>query len=446
MLADFVSVGGVEVVNHARLRQYLQTVGSPLTSGSEICSCETLTSAVLDPDGQPYTTPDDPITPAEWYDPDAPESVEFAGVLLLSVDGIDDFPVERLVSTAVTGGGSIGPARVQPRQMTFTALLLGATCCGVEYGLQYLKAALQGCTGSQCGGDCVEMYACCPGEDMTRDEFNRAHRRTFRRVALTAGPKVTARNGDGSCAGGTCELGADIIQVEWTMTAASPFAYTDAVELLEVVLPTDTDGECIDWCIHEPWRPDWANPCRNCRLAPCVDGADGCADRACGPAAPPVPSAPTSCFCNALAVNEAAYALDLSGRPGWMDDVPLINVYAGSSGLRRLTISLFQKTAADEGLTCEQIAAKKRCEPFARWTVSYLPANAELLLDGQTGRAVTYCGGSCSSSTTVFGTDGAPSSWPVLDCAEYCLLLETDAFEPPAADATVSFAVSGKAI
>ncbi|MGW2102794.1 hypothetical protein ACWCPX_34925 [Streptomyces olivaceoviridis] len=252
MLVDYVTVGGVEVVNHARLRQYLRTVGSPLTSGADICGCETLTSEVLDPDGLPYTTPDDPLTPAEWYDPDAPESVEFAGVLLLSIDGIDDYPVERSVSTAVTGGGSIGPARVQPRQMTFTAILLGSTCCGVEYGLQFLKAALQGCTGSQCGGDCVGMYACCPGEEMTREEFNAAHRRTFRRVALTSGPKVTGRNGDGSCAGGTCSMGADIIQVEWTMTAASPFAYTDPVELLDVGLPTDTDGECIQWCVHPP--------------------------------------------------------------------------------------------------------------------------------------------------------------------------------------------------
>ncbi|MFB0617218.1 hypothetical protein [Streptomyces sp. AGS-58] len=446
MLPDFVSVGGVEVVNHARLRAYLNSVGSPLTSGAEICSCETLTAAVLDPDGQPYTTPDDPLTPAEWYDPDAPESVEFAGVLLLSVDGVDDFPVERSVSTAVTGGGSVGPARVQPRQMTFTAILLGATCCGVEYGLQFLKAALQGCTGSQCGGDCVEMYACCPGREMTREEFNAAHRRTFRRGALTSGPKVTGRNGDGACAGGTCSMGADIIQVEWTMTAAAPFAYTDAVELLDVLLPTDTDGRCIQWCIHSNRLPPWVPQCTDCRLKPCQDSQDGCGDPGCATAAPPVPTAPVTCFCEALAVNSAAYAIDLSGRPSWMDDVPLISVYAGSSDLRRLTVSLFQKTSADEGLTCEEIAEKKRCEPYAQWTVSYLAAGSEIVLDGQTSRAAVYCGGDCSSATTVAGREGAPASWPALDCAEYCLLVETDAFEPPAADARLSFAVSGRAL
>ncbi|WP_437020679.1 hypothetical protein [Streptomyces sp. enrichment culture] len=441
-----MSVGDSEVINHARLRAYLDTVGSPLTSGSEICSCETLTAAVLDDDGQPYTTPDDPLTPAPWYDPDVPESLEFAGILLLSIDGVDDFPVSRSVSTAVTGGGSLGPARVQPREMTFTAILLGATCCGVEYGLQFLKAALQGCTGSQCGGDCVEMYACCPGEDMTRQEFNTAHRRTFRRVALTDGPKVTGRHGDGSCSGGTCAMGADIIQVEWTMTAASPFAYTDAVDLIDVALPTDMTGDCIEWCIHDPRLPDWVPQCKDCLLKPCADSQDECADPGCMSAPPPVPSAPVTCFCDALAVNEATYPIDLSDRNGWTDDVPIISLYAGSSDLRRLTITLYQRTGTDGAKTCAQIAQDKRCEPYAQWTVSYLPAGAELVLDGQTGRAVVFCGGSCASASTVFGRDGAPPSWPVLDCAQYCLELRTDAFELPAADARLTFAVSGRAL
>ncbi|KUN37667.1 hypothetical protein AQJ30_15395 [Streptomyces longwoodensis] len=442
MLVDYVTVGGVEVVNHARLRQYLQTVGSPLDSGSEICSCEALTAAVLDPDGLPYTTPDDPDTPAPWWDPDAPESDEFAGVLLLSVDGVDDYPVERSVSTAVTGGGAIGPARVQPRAMTFTALLLGATCCGVEYGYQWLKSALQGCTGSQCGGDCVEMYACCPGGTMTRDEFNAQHRRSFRRVALTKGPRVTARNGGGNCAGGACEMGADIIQVEFTLTAASPFAYMDQVELLDVLVPGDLDGTCVDWCIHPPGGA----PCTGCRLAKCVEAGDGCADPACAPAAPPVPSGPVTCFCNAIAVNDAAYALDLSSRPGLIDDVPVIGVYAGSSDLRRLTITLYERTAVDAGLTCAEVAEKHRCEPYAQWTVAFLAAGSELVLDGQTGRAVVYCGGVCQSAGSVFGRDGAPPSWPVLGCAEYCLLLESDGILPPAPDARVQFAVAGKVL
>jgi hypothetical protein len=438
LLTDYISVGGVEITNTARLREYLRTVGSPLDSGSDICACDTFTAEVLG--DEPYTTPDDAASPAPWYDPSDPASAEFAGFLVLGVEGTDDFPVKRSVTASVTGGGSLGPARVQPRDIVVTGILLGATCCGVEFGLRYLAAALQGCTGSQCGGDCVTMYDCCPGQDMTAAEFNAAHRRSYRRVALTDGPKVTGRAGTGTCGGGACSLGADVITVEFTLTAATPWAYTDEVPLLEVGVPTDDDAECIEWCIHAP-----GVPCADCRLVECVDSQDACADPSCLPPAPPVPTAPETCFCEALATNQECYAIDLSNRSGWIDDVPIINVFAGSEDLRRLTISLYQRTEADENLTCAELADRKRCEPYARWEIGFIPAGGELLLDGQTSRATLDCNRQCSTATTVYGNGGAPPTWPVLNCAEFCLCIESDAFVPPAADATVSFAVSGRA-
>lgn len=440
MLSDYLSVGGVEIANSARLREYLRTVGSPLDSGTDICACGALTADILG--DQPYTTPDDPDSPAPWYDPDDPASGEFAGLLILDMEGIDDFPVARTVTTAVTGGGSLGPARIQPREITITGILLGATCCGTDFGLRFLAQALQGCTGSACGGDCVTMYDCCPGDDMTPEQFNAAHRRTFRRVALTDGPRVTGRTGDGHCGGGRCSTGADIITVEFTLTAATPWAYTDEVPLLDVTLPTDDDAECITWCLH-----DSTGACADgsCRLAACVDAQDLCADETCTSPAPPVPTAPTTCFCTALATNTDCYDLDLSARPAWIDDVPMINVFAGSSDLRRLTISLYQRGEADEGLTCEELAEKKRCDPYARWEIGFLPAGAELLLDGQTGRAMMDCNRTCTAATNVYGRDGAPPTWPVLNCASFCLCLETDAFIPPAPNASVSVAVSGRA-
>lgn len=441
MLTDYLAIGSVELVNSARLRAYLQSIGSPLSSGPEVCACDALTADILDPDGVPYTTPGDPDNPAEWYDPDVPESAEFLGLLLLEIEGVDDYPVQRSVTNSVVGGGSLGPARVLPRQMVFRALLLGATCCGVNYGLTFLKQALQGCTGSQCGGDCVTLLDCCPSEGDTRDEFLAKHRRTFRRVALTDGPRVTGRDGTGSC-GGSC-AGSDILTVEWTLTAATPFAYTDETELLDVAIPTDDDAECVTWCRH-----DSTGDCLDgeCRLAECPNSQDSCADPECVSPAPPVPTSPDTCFCQSLAVNSAAYDIDLSSRPGWIDDVPLATVYAGSSDLRRLTVTLYQRTEADTGLTCAELAEKKRCEPYAQWNIGFVPAGGELFLDGQTGRATLDCNRQCSPATTVYGYDGAPPTWPVLNCAGFCLLLETDAFTPPADDATLSFSVSGRVL
>src|SRR5262249_36861937 len=157
----------------------------------------------------------DPVSDlAPWYDPDVPESADFAGLMVLSVDGLDDYPVRRSTTAAVSGGASIGPARAQPRTLTVTGILLGATCCAVDYGLHWLGEALVGCTEGNCDGDCLTLYNCCPGQAMTATDFNAAHRRTLRRAALVSGPTPTARTGDG-CAAGTCQLGADIVTVEF---------------------------------------------------------------------------------------------------------------------------------------------------------------------------------------------------------------------------------------
>ncbi|MET7572954.1 hypothetical protein ABZT04_31335 [Streptomyces sp. NPDC005492] len=67
--------------------------------------CPTLTAEMLG--DEPYTTP--AADQAPWYDPNVPASEDFAGLLVLSMDGIDDYPVKRSVTNAVTGGGVLGP-------------------------------------------------------------------------------------------------------------------------------------------------------------------------------------------------------------------------------------------------------------------------------------------------------------------------------------------------
>lgn len=433
MIQDYVALGGIEIANHARLRAYLESVGSPLNMG-EVCGCETFTHEVLDE--LPYTTPDDPDSPAPWYDPDVPESAEFAGLLVLSVDGMDEWPMRRTVTNAITGGGVIGPARVMPRTITITGILLGASCCAVEYGLHWLGEALQGCTGSACGGDCATLYACCPGDEDPA-EFNRRYRRTLRRVALVQGPTVTGRAGTGQCGRGRCTIGADILTVEIVLSAATPWAWTEPTPVLSVVPPISDGDECVTWCL--------GGECEGaCRLAACRDGTDLCADPRCAPPAPPTPQPPDSCFCLPLAVERDCYDLDLSGRPAWSADAPVITVRAGSSDLRNLTIAIYERAEQDEGASCDEVADAGRCAPHSVYHVAYVPAGGALTIDGQIGRSVIECGGVCEASPDVYGQDGAPASYRLLDCARYCLCLESDVSNPPAPDAQVTVSVSGR--
>ncbi len=225
-------------------------------------------------------------------------------------------------------------------------------------------------------------------------------------MALVEGPRGIARTGNGCTSSGGCQSGADILTVEFVLTAATPWLWTDPVPVLDVPVPSDDGTQCITWCVHTPvnavcmelgetcppgsvsveltdaacdvaW-PDQDTldlPCGGaCRLAACPDMDALCGDPTCRTPTPPVAPPPETCFCNAIAVNTEAYELDRTGWPRWFGAAPIITVEAGSQDLRRVTVTVYERREEHEGMSCEEVAEAERCQPHSVFHIAYVPA------------------------------------------------------------------------
>ena len=438
MLTDYAESGTGELWNTARLQAYLTNVGSPFDTGPDICNCETLTAAVLG--DEPYDTPT--ADPAPWYDVDVDQSAKFLGFLPLSIEGLDDNPRARNVTNVVGGGGVFGPARDLPRTITVTGLLLGTSCCGVDYGMHYLTEVLNSCAGDGCGGTCLSMYACCPEPGLTPEQFNAKHRRNFVRTALVSGPTVVARNatGGGSCSTGGCS-GADILQVEFVLVAGIPWAWTDPAPVLDVTVPMSGQGDCVEWCLD---ATDGVCEGEPCLFRDCTD-PEQCQDPLHPQVVPPQPSAPETVFCTPLVPERACYSIDLTDRPRWSEDLPIVTVDSGGAPLRNVRVTFYENP--NPALPCDSTADSMLCNPTTDIYITYIPPNSQVIVDGRTGQATLTCVGRCVPATTVYGSsDGAPLTVNALTCASYCVCIETDSNFPPAEDATVSIEITGKGL
>jgi hypothetical protein len=442
MLTDYAAANDVELWNTTRLQTYLTNVGSPFDTGPSICTCPSLTATILGHD--PYTTPDDPANPAPWFDENVPQSAGFLGFLPLSIDGIDDNPRVRSVSAAVGGGGVFGPTRERPRTMTVSGVLIGTTCCGAEYGLNYMSEVLSGCVGPNCDGDCLQMYNCCPDEGLTPEQFNAAHRRTFRRTSLVEGPTVTRRRVSGTCAESNCAAGAELIDVEFIIVAANPWAWSDPAPFLNVFLPVAGEGDCVDWCVSDG---DTLGFCEGepCLFFDCNATEDCAADPLLPVVTPPQPTLPSSAFCIALVPETACYELDLTDRPRWSEDVPIITVFSSNQELRNVRIAIYEKP--DELTTCDASQDDFACQPVNEFNITYMPPLSTVTIDGQTGRALIDCGDGCQPATNVYGdSDGGPVIITGMNCALYCICVSVDSALPVSSGATLELHLSGRGL
>jgi hypothetical protein len=217
--------GGQEIVNHARL------IGLSKTLGISAVYLRAATVDWIGPTLFPggfglggfglgpggfggYDIEDQHsnITLTPWYDPAYPASMEFAGIMALAAQGIDDSSRESVTQEYVNDGGNTGKSRNATQTIVWRAAVVASTERGAEFGKRWLDRML---TGSRAKGSCF-------GADLEYYRFGevdapRVHRRN---VATTRGVSVV-RKRQTSCH--------SIWLVTFTMVAADPFEYGEEI-------------------------------------------------------------------------------------------------------------------------------------------------------------------------------------------------------------------------
>jgi hypothetical protein len=180
-----------EIWNHNRVLSYMQGdplngvpgLRAPTTSIEVDCSCEAAQPLFCDqgagPNGEYLGVEQDD---APWYDPEVPESTEFAGLFVTGIEGFDS-TVRRDVREGAIAGSSLGPLRLAGRLITVTGWLRAQTCCAAEYGLRWLTEALIGGTACEnCGLGDLLMLKCCPPDDASECHLLTVDTQELRRV------------------------------------------------------------------------------------------------------------------------------------------------------------------------------------------------------------------------------------------------------------------------
>lgn len=381
------------------------------------CSCNGLADALGD---APYS---DPVSDgAAWYDPDAPESKDFCGLLGLELTGASDGGAERPWTELLGDGGRGGGLRQTSRELEVKASALAASQEGLAYGIAWLAAALRGSEDESCLGDDLCAFAGCPGEPARtntcdeqvnplrtpRDLYEEGTRllRHLHGVQLMTGPTVEDRR--------RIE-GMSVATVSFTLKAAWPWWYREPARVL-------------DTATHAPERVDYLDnydilgtPCREPR--DCLADTPYCQDN--GPwGDEPFPGwsghdahAGFIDPCYPLepfdAIREVYQISDLRSA-AWLEKAPLMRFYSGSHPLQRLTIRWYPNP--------QDYPPSQRLDPCtscAELTVPWIPSRTTLTLDGRVQQASVDCRGSSGAmhtAVTLYGPRGGIYTWPTFTC------------------------------
>lgn len=386
MFDGYMSVNGVEVLNVARAHAYITQHLPGLTAR---CNAPELREAL---GHAPYISPLDDSAP--WYQGDRSAAERFYGLFPLGAKGTEDSTRTMRVTELIGDGAIHTMPRHGAREIRVTALALAADGEALAEGLAWLRDVLAGedCSDPSqlgCTGKDVVMYAAKP-TDIVEEE---THRRYFYESEVTDPLTVIAEYPSKVCS---------MVQVEFTITAGRPWAFTTTTEVATLALDaglnfTDPVGEdCA------PTNPAYDNY---------VD--DPFFTAIARPPQPPVIAPPNILNINSWRRRTALIPQYLTQR--WGRVVPNVRI-STAAAVQYLRIRFYREGNGLEG-----------CDYDAEFLISYIPANAVMGLDAiRRSATLTLADGrAVPAGHLLFGSDGRPFQWPSLGC-QYTYTMTAD--------------------
>lgn len=168
MFPGYLVLGGTEVFNQARTYAYVEESNCP--AGWLRClPCPGLEDA-LGVDSYVNS-----IQSAPWYDDADPATHKFFGIYPVTMDGLDSSTRTATIQEGILDGGVIQGTRRAIREIRVRGVMVGDGLDGLDAGLSWLDAVLDGNTCSTHQGACGEVDGCfwvtCPPERPTMTDY-----------------------------------------------------------------------------------------------------------------------------------------------------------------------------------------------------------------------------------------------------------------------------------
>ena len=376
MFDGYLSIGGVEVLNRARVATYLKAF---LPQVEVLCSTTGMNAAL---GHSTYTTP--ALNAAPWYKSTQASTADFYGLFPGKMEGAEDSTRELQVTELSSHGAVLTSPRHASTEIRFVATAFAKNEEAMMAGIAWLRQVLanEGCSDQDigCTGRTAKVFSAMPTTTANAATFGRF----FYKSEITEGPLVTKKFNT---------KGFLMWQIDFTLTSGVPwpFSSTSNIGTLDMNSATnfqDPAGEncstvnsAYDDFISDPYFTGISRPPR-----------------------PPVILPP-----NILEISSwRRKTLTLPAiTQRWGRIAPVISVLTEGAAAKYLRLRFYRSAAGVSG-----------CDFDGEFIISYMPANSVLTLNSITREATMRVNGgrTVPAGHLLFGSDGRPFLWPSLGC------------------------------